>query len=228
MFVAICAALGECVMEQRKSKIGTVKVKAKRDTNGRLVRVDDDLVQIGGAKETVRVKASSRHGIGTGNLAGAGLGVHHLVKDASGRLVVCDNIGSVLRGNLGGKKIHSIDIDGRVQLWRGNGVCSVSFGIIMEPRAFLEGLLQYPNCTRVEVARIYPSFKSTKFTATCSLDKLSSNWFSHDTWGMILYFSRDREVSYNLTAMVIFMDRILTLTGDNDYVAALVHWLSAR
>lgn len=25
-----------------------------------------------------------------------------------------------------------------------------------------------------------------------------------------------------------FVDRILTLTGDDDYVAALVHWLSAR
>lgn len=75
-------------MEQRKSKIGLVKVKFKKDANGRLVRVDDDLVQIGGAKETVRVKASSRHGIGTRNLAGAGLGAHYLVKDASGRLVV--------------------------------------------------------------------------------------------------------------------------------------------
>ena len=223
------------MMERRNSG----KIKVKRDANGRLVQTFDaqvkvkrdangDLVQIGGDKETVRVKASSRHGIGTRNLAGAGLGVHHLIKDASGRLIVCDNIGSVLRGNLGGKKIHSIDIDGRVQLWRGNGVCSVSFGLLMEPREFLEGLVQYPNCTRVEVARIYPSFKVTKFTANYSLDKLIQNGLSEDTRGMILYFSRNREVNYNLTAMVSFMDRILTLTGDNDYVAALVHWLSAR
>ena len=98
----------------------------------------------------------------------------------------------------------------------------------MEPREFLEGLVQYPNCTRVEVARIYPSFKVTKFTANYSLDKLIRNGLSEDTRGMILYFSRNREVNYNLTAMVSFMDRILTLTGDNDYVAALVHWLSAR
>lgn len=209
-------------MEQRKSKIGTVKVKVKRDANGRLV-------QIGGDKEVVRVKASSGHGIGTRNLAGAGLGVHHLVKDANGRLVVCDNIGSVLRGELRCKKIHSIDIDGRVQLWRGNGVCSVSFGILMEPRAFLEGLLQYPNCTRVEVARIYPSFQRTRFTANYSLDELIRNGLSEDThgmtYGMVLYFSRN---DYRLTATVSFVDRILTLTGDNDYVAALVHWLSAR
>lgn len=92
----------------------------------------------------------------------------------------------------------------------------------------MKGLVQYPNCTRVEVARIYPSFKSTKFTANCSLDTILRNGLPQDTRGMILYFSRNREVNYNLTAMVSFMDRILTLTGDNDYVAALVHWLSAR
>lgn len=193
------------------------KIKVKRDANGRLV-------QIGNSGETVRVKASSRHDSEAGNRAGAGLGTHHLVKDASGRLVVCDNIGNVLSGT----KIHSIDTDGRIQLWRCNGVCSVSFGILMEPREFLEGLVQYPNCTRAEVALMYPSFKSTKFTANCSLDTIFRNGLPQDTRGMILYFSRNREVNYNLTAMVSFMDRILTLTGDNDYVAALIHWLSAR
>lgn len=181
---------------------------------------DGRLVQIGGDRETVKVKPSSRHGRGVG----AGLGTHYLVKDASGRLVVCDNIGNVLSGT----KINSIDTDGRIQLWRGNGICSVSFAILLEPREFLKGLVQYPNCTRVEVARIYPSFKSTKFTANCSLDTILRNGLPQDTRGMILYFSRNREVNYNLTAMVSFMDRILTLTGDNDYVAALVHWLSAR
>ena len=92
----------------------------------------------------------------------------------------------------------------------------------------MEGLVQYPNCTRVEVARIYLSSKSTRFTANYSLDKLIQNGLPDDTCGMILYFSRNREVNYNLTATVSFMDRLLTLTGDNDYVAALVHWLSAR
>ena len=211
MLMVIYADLGECMMERRKT--GKAQVKIKMDANGRLV-------QIGGDREIVRVKPSSRHGRGVG----AGLGTHHLVKDASGRLVVCDNIGNVLSGT----KIHSIDIDGRISLWRGNGICSVSFALLMEPRKFLEGLIQYPNCTGVEVARIYPSFKSTKFTANYSLDKLIQNGLPDDTCGMILYFSRNREVNYNLTATVSFMDRLLTLTGDNDYVSALVHWLSAR
>ena len=129
----------------------------------------------------------------------------------------------------GGTKIHSIDIDGRISLWRGNGIRSVSFALLIEPRKFLEGLLQYPNCTRVEVARIYPSFRRTRFTANYSLDELIRNGLSEDThgmtYGMILYFSRN---DYRLTATVSFLDRVLTLTGDNDYVAALVHWLSAR
>lgn len=211
MFVALYAALGECVMARRKT--GKAQVKIKMDANGRLV-------QIGGDREIVRVKPSSRHGRGVG----AGLGTHHLVKDASGRLVVCDNIGNVLSGT----KIHSIDTDGRIQLWKRDGICSVSFAMLLEPREFLKGLVQYPNCTRVEVARIYPSFKSTKFTANYSLDKLIQNGLPDDTCGMILYFSRNREVNYNLTATVSFMDRLLTLTGDNDYVSALVHWLSAR
>lgn len=76
----------------KRRKTGTAQVKVKMDANGRLV-------QIGGDREAVRVNASSRHGRGTGNLAGVGLGVHPLVKDASGCLAVCDNIGSVLRGN---------------------------------------------------------------------------------------------------------------------------------
>ena len=212
MFVALYAALGECVMARRKT--GKAQVKIKMDANGRLV-------QIGGDREIVRVKPSSRHGRGVG----AGLGTHHLVKDASGRLVVCDNIGNVLSGT----KIHSIDTDGRIQLWRGNGICSISFAVLLEPREFLKGLVQYPNCTRVEVARIYPSFQRTRFTANYSLDELLRNGLSEDThgmtYGMVLYFSRN---DYRLTATVSFMDRILTLTGDNDYVAALVHWLSAR
>lgn len=169
MFVALYAALGECVMERRKT--GKVQVKIKMDANG--------------------------------------------------RLVVCDNIGNVLSGT----KIHSIDTDGRIQLWRGNGICSVSFAILLEPREFLKGLVQYPNCTRVEVARIYPSFQCTRFTANYSLDELIRNGLSEDTHGMVLYFSRN---DYRLTATVSFVDRILTLTGDDDYVAALVHWLSAR
>lgn len=146
------------------------------------------------------------------------------MKDASGRLVVCDNIGHVLSGT----RINSIDIDGRISLWRGNGIRSVSFALLIEPRKFLEGLVQYPNCTRVEVARIYPSFKSTKFTANYSLDKLIQNGLPDDTYGMILYFSRNGEVNYRLTARLSFTDRTLTLTGDDDYVAALVHWLNAR
>ena len=198
----------------KRRKTGTAQVKVKMDANGRLV-------QIGGDREVVKVKPSSRHGSGVG----AGLGVHHLVKDASGRLVVCDNIGNVLSGT----KIHSIDTDGRIQLWRGNGICSVSFAMLLEPRKFLEGLIQYPNCTRVEVARIYPSFQRTRFTANYSLDELIRNGLSEDThgmtYGMVLYFSHN---DYRLTATVSFVDRILTLTGDNDYVAALVHWLSAR
>ena len=196
-----------------RGKTGKALVKVKRDANG-------SLVQIGGDREIVRVKPSSRHESGVG----AGLGVHYLVKDASGRIVVCDNIGNVF----GGTKIHSIDIDGRISLWRGNGIRSVSFALLIEPRKFLEGLVQYPNCTRVEVARIYPSFKSTKFTANYSLDKLIQNGLPDDTYGMILYFSRNGEVNYRLTARLSFTDRTLTLTGDDDYVAALVHWLSAR
>ena len=43
--MAICAALGEYMMGRNSGKI-----KVKRDANGRLV-------QIGGDKETVRVKA---------------------------------------------------------------------------------------------------------------------------------------------------------------------------
>lgn len=212
MFVALYAALGECVMARRKT--GKAQVKIKMDANGRLV-------QIGGDREIVRVKPSSRHGRGVG----AGLGTHHLVKDASGRLVVCDNIGNVLSGT----KIHSIDTDGRIQLWKRDGICSVSFAMLLEPREFLKGLVQYPNCTRVEVARIYSSFQRTRFTANYSLDELIRNGLSEDThgmtYGMVLYFSRN---DYRLTATVSFVDRILTLTGDNDYVAALVHWLSAR
>lgn len=190
------------------------KVRVKKDANGRLVQIDGD-------RETVKVKPSSRHGSGCG-ADDAGLGVHHLVKDASGRLVVCDNIGNVLNGT----KIHSIDTDGRITLWRGNGVCSVSFALLLAPREFLAGLVQYPNCTKVEVARVYPSFNHTKFTANYSLDELIRNGLSEDThgatYGMVIYFSRNE---YRLTAMVNFMDRTLTLTGDNDYVAALVHWL---
>jgi hypothetical protein len=196
-----------------RRKTGKAQVKVKRDANGRLV-------QIGGDRETVKAKPSSRHGSGVG----AGLGVHYLVEDASGRLVVCDNIGHVLSGT----RINSIDIDGRISLWRGNGIRSVSFALLIEPRKFLEGLVQYPNCTRVEVARIYPSFKSTKFTANYSLDKLIQNGLPDDTYGMILYFSRNGEVNYRLTARLSFTDRTLTLTGDDDYVAALVHWLNAR
>lgn len=211
MFVALYAALGECMMERRKT--GKAQVKIKLDANGRLV-------QIGGDREVVKVKPSSRHGSGVE----AGLGVHYLIKDASGRLVVCDNIGNVLSGT----RINSIDTEGRIQLWRGNGMCSVSFAILLEPREFLKGLIQYPNCTGVEVARIYPSFKSTKFTANYSLDKLIRNGLSEDTYGMILYLSRNGEVNYRLTARLSFTDRTLSLTGDDDYVAALVHWLNAR
>lgn len=211
MLMALYADLGECMMKRRKT--GTAQVKVKMDANGRLV-------QIGGDREVVKAKPSSRHGSGVG----AGLGVHYLIKDASGRLVVCDNIGNVLSGT----RINSIDTEGRIQLWRGNGMCSVSFAILLEPRKFLEGLVQYPNCTRVEVARIYPSFKSTKFTANYSLDKLIQNGLPDDTYGMILYFSRNGEVNYRLTARLSFTDRTLTLTGDDDYVAALVHWLNAR
>lgn len=71
------------MMERRKT--GKAQVKIKMDANGRLV-------QIGGDREAVKVKPSSRHG----SEVGAGLGVHYLVKDASGRIVVCDNIGNVL------------------------------------------------------------------------------------------------------------------------------------
>ena len=211
MFVALYAALGECMMERRKT--GKAQVKVKRDANGRLV-------QIGGDRETVKAKPSSRHGSGVG----AGLGVHYLMKDASGRLVVCDNIGHVLSGT----RINSIDIDGRVSLWRGNGICSVSFSILIEPREFARGLVQYPNCTQVEAARIYPSLQSTKFAVGCRVDKILQYGLAYDNLGVILYFSRVREVTHHLTAMVNFEDRLLTLTGDDDYVAALVHWLNAR
>ena len=182
--MALYADLGECVMERRN---GGNRHSVTKTANGRLV-------QIGGDRETVKVKPSSRHG----SSVGAGLGTHHLIKDANGRLVVCDNIG-------------------------------VSFAMLLEPREFLKGLVQYPNCTRVEVARIYSSFQRTRFTANYSLDELIRNGLSEDThgmtYGMVLYFSRN---DYRLTATVSFVDRILTLTGDNDYVAALVHWLSAR
>lgn len=198
----------------KRRKTGTAQVKVKMDANGRLV-------QIGGDREVVKAKPSSRHGSGVG----AGLGVHYLIKDASGRLVMCDNIGNVLSGT----RINSIDTDGRIQLWKRNGICSVSFAMLLEPREFLKSLVQYPNCTRVKVARIYPSFQRTRFTANYSLDELIRNGLSEDThgmaYGMVLYFSRN---DYRLTATVSFVDRILTLTGDNDYVAALVHWLSAR
>lgn len=211
MFVALYAALGECMMERRKT--GKAQVKIKLDANGRLV-------QIGGDREVVKVKPSSRHGSGVG----AGLGVHYLVKDASGRLVVCDNIGNVLDGT----KINSIDTDGSIQLWRGNGIHSVSFSILIEPREFARGLMQYPNCTQVEAARIYPSLQSTKFAVGCRVDKILQYGLAYDNLGVILYFSRVREVTHHLTAMVNFEDRLLTLTGDDDYVAALVHWLNAR
>lgn len=221
MFVAICADLGECVMERRKSKIGTVKVKFKRDANGRLVRVDDDLVQIGGAKEIVRVKVSSRHGMGC-KADDAGLGAHQFVKDASGRLVVCDNIGNVLTGT----RINSIDTASMVRLWEGHGILSVSFAIMIEPREFLKGLMQYPNRTSVDGVRIYPSRESTKFAVGCRVDKILQSGLSYDNLGMILYFSRVREVTHRLTAMVSFEDRLLTLTGDSNYVMALVSWLT--
>lgn len=211
MFVALYAALGECVMKRRKT--GTAQVKVKMDANGRLV-------QIGGDREVVKAKPSSRHGSGVG----AGLGVHYLIKDASGRLVVCDNIGNVLDGT----KINSIDTEGSIQLWRGNGICSVSFSILIEPREFARGLMQYPNCTQVEAARIYPSLRSTKFAVGCRVDKILQYGLAYDNLGVILYFSRVREVTHHLTAMVNFEDRLLTLTGDDDYVAALVHWLTAR
>lgn len=211
MLMVIYANLGECMMKRRKT--GTAQVKVKMDANGRLV-------QIGGDREIVKVKPSSRHGRGVG----AGLGTHHLVKDASGRLVVCDNIGNVLDGT----KINSIDTEGSIQLWRGNGICSVSFSILIAPREFARGLMQYPNCTQVEAARIYPSLQSTKFAVGCRVDKILQYGLAYDNLGVILYFSRVREVTHHLTAMVNFEDRLLTLTGDDDYVAALVHWLSAR
>jgi len=211
MLMVIYADLGECMMERRKT--GKAQVKIKMDANGRLV-------QIGGDREIVRVKPSSRHGRGVG----AGLGAHYLVKDASGRLVVCDNIGNVLSGT----KINSIDTDGSIQLWRGNGIHSVSFSILIEPREFARGLMQYPNCTQVEAARIYPSLQSTKFAVGCRVDKILQYGLAYDNLGVILYFSRVREVTHHLTAMVNFEDRLLTLTGDSDYVAALVHWLNAR
>lgn len=210
MFVALYAALGECVMERRN---GGNRHFVTKTADGRLV-------QIGGDRETVKVKPSSRHGRGVG----AGLGTHYLVKDASGRLVVCDNIGNVLSGT----KIKSIDTDGSIQLWRGNGIHSVSFSILIEPREFARGLMQYPNCTQVEAARIYPSLQSTKFAVGCRVDKILQYGLAYDNLGVILYFSRVREVTHHLTAMVNFEDRLLTLTGDDDYVAALVHWLSAR
>lgn len=199
------------MMERRKT--GKAQVKIKMDANGRLV-------QIGGDREVVKAKPSSRHGSGVG----AGLGVHYLIKDASGRLVVCDNIGNVLDGT----KINSIDTEGSIQLWRGNGICSVSFSILIAPREFARGLMQYPNCTQVEAARIYPSLQSTKFAVGCRVDKILQYGLAYDNLGVILYFSRVREVTHHLTAMVNFEDRLLTLTGDSDYVAALVHWLNAR
>lgn len=218
MLMVIYADLGEYMTERRSSdKIKVKIVKAKRDANGRLV-------PIGNSGETVRVKASSRHDSEAGNRAGAGLGTHQLIKDASGRLVVCDNIGNVLSGT----KIKSIDTDGSIQLWRGNGIHSVSFSILIEPREFARGLMQYPNCTQVEAARIYPSLQSTKFAVGCRVDKILQYGLAYDNLGVILYFSRVREVTHHLTAMVNFEDRLLTLTGDDDYVAALVHWLSAR
>lgn len=214
MFVALYADLGECVMERRSGdKIKVKIVKAKRDANGRLVPIGCD-------KETM----PSRSGRGNSISAGAGLGAHYLVKDASGRLVVCDNIGNVLDGT----KITSIDTEGSIQLWRGNGICSVSFSILIEPREFARGLMQYPNCTQVEAARIYPSLRSTKFAVGCRVDKILQYGLAYDNLGVILYFSRVREVTHHLTAMVNFEDRLLTLTGDDDYVAALVHWLTAR
>lgn len=210
MFVALYADLGECVMGRRN---GGSRHSVTKTANSRLV-------QIGGDRETVKVKPSSRHGSGVG----AGLGTHQLIKDASGRLVVCDNIGNVLSGT----KINSIDTDGSIQLWRGNGIHSVSFSILIEPREFARGLMQYPNCTQVEAARIYPSLQSTKFAVGCRVDKILQYGLAYDNLGVILYFSHVREVTHHLTAMVNFEDRLLTLTGDNDYVAALVHWLSAR
>lgn len=208
--MALYADLGECVMERRN---GGNRHSVTKTANGRLV-------QIGGDRETVKVKPSSRHGSGVG----AGLGVHYLMKDASGRLVVCDNIGNVLSGT----KIKSIDTDGSIQLWRGNGIHSVSFSILIEPREFARGLMQYPNCTQVEAARIYTSLQSTKFAVGCRVDKILQYGLAYDNLGVILYFSRVREVTHHLTAMVNFEDRLLTLTGDDDYVAALVHWLNAR
>lgn len=88
--------------------------------------------------------------------------------------------------------------------------------------------MQYSNCTQVEAARIYPSLRSTKFAVGCRVDKILQYGLAYDNLGVILYFSRVREVTYHLTAMVNFEDRLLTLTGDSDYVSALVHWLSAR
>lgn len=215
MFVALYAALGECVMERRNGDKFKVKiVKAKRDASGRLV-------PIGGDKEAVRVKASSRHGSGC-MTDDAGLGAHYLVKDASGRIVVCDNIGNAL----GGTKINSIDTASTLQLWRGDGICSVSFAILIEPREFLKGLMQYPNRTSIEAARVYQGRESTKFAVGCSIAKILQYGLSYDNLGVVLYFSRVREVTHQLTAVVSFADRLLTLTGDSNYVAALVSWLT--
>lgn len=215
MLMVIYADLGECMTERRSSdKIKVKIIKAKKDANGRLV-------QISGDKEIVSVKASSRHGRG-GVADDAGLCAHQLVKDASGRIVVCDNIGNVL----GGTKINSIDTASGIQLWGGSGILSVSFAILIEPREFLKGLMQYPNRTSVDAARIYQGRESTKFAVGCSVAKILQYGLSYDNLGAVLYFSRVREVTYQLTAMVSFADRLLTLTGDSNYVLALVSWLT--
>lgn len=57
MFMALYADLGECMMKRRKT--GTAQVKVKMDANGRLV-------QLGGDREAVKDKPSSRHGSGVG------------------------------------------------------------------------------------------------------------------------------------------------------------------
>lgn len=215
MLMVIYADLGEYMMERRSSdKIKVKIVKAKRDANGRLVPIGCD-------KETTRVKVPSMSGRGC-TAGDAGLGAHQLVKDASGRLVVCDNLGDVLTG----ARINAIDTASMVRLWEGNGILSVSFSIRIEPREFLKGLMQYPNCTSVDGVRIYPSRESTKFAVGCRVDKILQSGLSYDNLGMILYFSRVREVTHRLTAMVSFEDRLLTLTGDSNYVMALVSWLT--
>lgn len=198
-------------MERRNGDKLKVKiVKAKRDANGRLVPIGCD-------KETM----PSRSGRGC-KADDAGLCAHQLVKDASGRIVVCDNIGTVL----GGTKINSIDTASKIQLWGGSGICSVSFAILIEPREFLKGLMQYPNRTSVEAALIYTGCESTKFAVGCSVAKILQYGLSYDNLGVVLYFSRVREVTHQLTATVSFADRLLNLTGDSNYVAALVSWLT--